>query len=273
MIKTKYLNKYYIKQYIINNCSFQEWRHNNYNDIIKTDKIIGYLFSVKEDTFNLKTLVLNLYLIKKDFYVKDGVSDIELGNDWELFLNKVYTDNSTKHVAVFKNPPIENWLDTKDNWCKKVATEYSKQFQKPYNDILSDVYFSIAKCYTKSNVYMGNLNYVKQTIKNDILMNIRHDKHKVYGDNLVSLNTVIGVAKDGNEQTLEDVIPEPEDLSEDSLEYRNIKDIVIKLLKNDFTDREIEQLINQRSIFLPQSLYKRLVRWRERHSIKEIYHD
>ena len=81
------LNKYYIKQFIINNYSSQEWLDKNYDEICKEDAIIGYAFNTREPNLSNTPEVLNLYLLKHKY--NDGkvsISRQELGDAWELFL-------------------------------------------------------------------------------------------------------------------------------------------------------------------------------------------
>lgn len=272
-IKSKFANKFYIKQYIINNVSFQEWADNHMVEKLKDNAIIGYLFSTKSNKFLEPTQVLNVYLIKREYYKKSEISMIELAKDWELFLLKCKESTDYKKHAVFKNPPIEEWLDTKDNWCKKVAGEISATFSMPFQDALSDTYYAIMVCYNKGTIYMGNLNYIKKSVYNKVLMELRANKRRVNLDSglAISLNTVIGSDSEDNEFTIMDIIPEEEKMTEDSLEYKMLLDNVTKLLSQTFSPREIEQILTKTPAQLPTNVYRRLLTWRYKHSIDEVY--
>lgn len=272
-IKSKFANKFYIKQYIINNVSFQEWADNHMVEKLKDNAIIGYLFSTKSNKFLEPTQVLNVYLIKREYYKKSEISMIELAKDWELFLLKCKESTDYKKQAVFKNPPIEEWLDTKDNWCKKVAGEISATFSMPFQDALSDTYYAIMVCYNKGTIYMGNLNYIKKSVYNKVLMELRANKRRVNLDSglAISLNTVIGSDSDDNELTIMDIIPEEEKMTEDSLEYKMLLDNATKLLSQTFSPREIEQILTKTPAQLPTNVYRRLLTWRYKHSIDEVY--
>ena len=265
------LNKYYIKQYIINDISFQEWSQTNLSEILDKNKIIGYLFTTLEPKLNEAGKILNLFLIRKEYYDKPSIAIEVLAKDWELFLFK--SSNSNKnYTSVFRNPPIDQWLDTKNNWCKKIAGELSKTFQMSFTEALSDVYLGIMQCYNKSNVYMGNLNYIRKTIYSIVLMRLRSNKSRLNLDNIMvcSLNTLIGTDKDGNELTLIDIIPAEEDISEDSVDYQFTLAKIKQLLSDSFSPREIDQLITQRTVYLPVNLYRRLLTWRNKHSVEEV---
>lgn len=275
MIKSKSINKFYIKQYILNNYNnFQEWSDMNYSNIHNKDAIIGYLFSVKEGNRLCETsYVLNLYLIKHEYYNGKEITINDLKNAWELFFIKCKTESSHTKKNLFANPPVEQWIDTKENWCKKLATQLSKQFDKSYDDTLSEIYYNIVRCYNKGNVYMGNLGYLRKTVVNALLMEKRANKNKIIQDNgnAISLDTVIIQDSDDEETTLMDMLEIKEEMTEDSLEYKEIKEKVVSMLSDTFSLREIDQLINNKQLYLPRSLYSRLLRWRKKHSIEEVY--
>lgn len=258
-------NKFYIKQYIINDNSFQDWANKNLNTLLAKDAIIGYIFNTKKTKDFAETpIILNLYLIDKEKSYNKSISVEKLGNAWELFFNK-YNNSKKQYVAVFQNPPFENWLDTKDNWCKKMANEISKTFGWSFGEALSETYIAILRCYHKGNVYLGNLNYLRKSIYNSVLMTLRETKAKL------SLDTVIGTDNENNELHLSDVVPAEEQLNEESLDYQLFFKSVKDLLSQSFSEREIDQIINYKTIYLPQNLYKRLLNWRQQHSMEELY--
>lgn len=268
-------NKYYIKQFIINDNSFQEWAQENLNTLLSTDAIIGYIFNTKKTkNFTETPVVLNLYLIDKDKQYNKSISEDKLGNAWELFFNK-FNNSNKDYIAVFQNPPIENWLDTKDNWCKKIASEISKTFGWTFDEALSEVYIAILKCYHKGNVYLGNLNYLKKSVYNSVLMSIRDNKKKIFCSTgkAISLDTVIGSDVENSELYLSDMIAAEELETEESLEYQMLLKSVKEMLRKTFSEREIDQIINYKSIYLPSALYKRLLDWRKKHSVEELYEE
>ena len=177
-----------------------------------------------------------------------------------------------QNKILFLNPPIQQWLDSKDNWCKKTASQMAKQYQYSYEEALSEVYYTIMCCYAKGTVYMGNLGYIKTAINNSFLMNIRMNKNRVNQDSglAVSLNTPINTESDDEEITLMDLIENDENIS-DKLEYEELKDKLTKLLNKHFSNREIDQLFNNKPVFLPLGLYRRLLAFRNTHKLEDIY--
>lgn len=253
------MNKYYIKQFVINNYTFQQWE-DKFSKEVNNSSIIGYLFYSRPNKFGEDSLLLNLYLINNSQYKGNTISREIINRDWEVFFNNPKS-------RVWKNPPIDIWLNTKNNWCKKIATKFSEQFNTSFEEILSDVYYSVIICYNKPNVYMGSLNYISKVIYNTILMNIRSNKHI----NDISLNTVISMDKDDNEITLEDLqIDENDDCGQSDLEFRDTYNKTIKALKLTFSNREIEQIVNNNPLYLDRNIYSRLLKWRMKHTSKEI---
>ena len=259
------LNKFYIKPLDITNMSFQEFEV-TMQDILKDDKLVGYFYDGKKPE---KTL--NLYLIKRKYY--DGPEICISDYTWKLFLSKTPESNN---YLLFENPPIELWLDTKNNWCKKIASILSKKFDMKYDEALSHLYMAVVKCYARGLAYMGNLSYVYKAAYHEILMYKRFCKKRFITENntgnTISMNTVIDTSSDGEDITLEDALPAPEDVSETSLGYRELLQNCKDLLSDSFSPREIEQIIllEGSETSLPINLYARLARWRNKHSVKEV---
>ena len=252
------LNKYYIKQFNITNSSFQEFIKTYFEDITKVDYIVGYLFIVE----NGKD-ILNIYLFKKRSvnFAFTPISLATFKNDWELFF-------VTKKL-LFKNPPIEMWLDTKNNWCKKLANHISKKFGITYDEALSEVYNGIMICYNNVTVYMGNLNYIKHTIINNLLKDIRYEKKRLTLNNpmVISLDQSFELDSEDDAIKLNEIIAAPEDCSEESSSYRETLKQCKKLLSGKFTEREIDMILTIDQSLLPRPLYKRLWNWRNEYFI------
>ena len=274
MIKSKEKHKFFIEQYILNNINnFQEWSKNTLNSILKENAIIGYLFSTREgNLLCAEPRVLNLYLINRKYYRGTEITLESLLQAWELFLFKCNTETNKNKKLTFVNPPIKEFIDTKENWCKKLATQLSRKYHKSFDEALSDVYYAIMRCYTRSNVYIGNLGYIEKTAHTLIMLEKRLNKVNVNQDsNLAcSLDQKIVESDDGEELTLLDIIAgDNKEMCE--LEYEQLKIQIANLLSKDFTSREIYQLLNKEPLFLPINLYKRLVLWRMKHKESELY--
>jgi len=253
------MNKYYIKQYVINNYSFQDWKTNFENDE-PNSVIVGYLFHTKSNKFGVNTSLLNLYLVNKKYYHQEGIRDEVIQQDWELFF--------TTYERRWHNPPLEIWLNTKDNWCKKLANKLSTKFNRTYEDALSDVYYAIIKCYNKKTIYMGSLDYISRSVTTDILMSLRKSRFYV-GE--ISSNEVLGTDKDGNELTIEDTLQdENDDCGQKDLEYQDVYKRCVDLMQQNFSDREIEQIITHPFKLLDRNVYQRLLKFRNKHSVEEV---
>lgn len=276
-IKSQEVNKYYIEQILLNEDNNPEkWSEKFYKEnICHNDKCIGYLFNLKESTKLASSIkVLNLYLIKPEYYLDDGVTLEEVIEKLREFntnceSQKVYN----RKMNVFKNPPIKQWLDTKENWCKKLANRIMQQFNWTFDDALSEVYFTVVKCYAKGHVYMGNLGYIQTAAFNEVKMAFRVNKNRLnleFG-NCESLDQILHEGGEDYENIiLGDVIKADKDEELREFEFKEFEQDCKNLLLKSFSQREIDQIINQRAGYLPIQLYRRLSKWRAQHSRKEL---
>lgn len=273
-IKSQEVSKYYIKQLLLNeDFNPETWTEEEYNNIIcHNDKCIGYLFSTKEGVkFADASKVLNIYLIKPKYFTNDGITKDELSRQWRDFLIRCDTETHHSKRNIFKNPPIEQWIDTKENWCKKLASKVSTQFGWTFDEALSEVYLTVMKCYSKGHVYMGNLGYIQTSVYNDVRMAIRFNKNRLNQDSglVDSLDqTVIESDNDDSISLIECVGQEDEALKE--VEYADFEKEVKDVLGKAFSPREIDQILSQRAGYLPMNLYRRLIKWRNQHNPSEF---
>lgn len=260
-------NKYYIEEFTLSNTNNPlTWTEESLLDALKGAKIIGYIFIVKENS----SYRLNLYLIHSGAY--DSVSLSELQIAWTQFINKLITEKSKNKRIVFKNPPLDEWIKTKENWCKQEAYKITKKFNWEFDEALSQVYWVIVKLYQKKTVYMGNLGYLQTAIMNSILRHHRFMRNRlvlghenvVSGDQWVKLS-----ADDDTLVTVFDTIG-VEDPYFAEQEYLDFEQEVRELMRDKFSDRELDQIFTQRSGYLPMNLYIRLLKWRAKHNIKEF---
>lgn len=277
-IKSKEPNKYYIEQIILTNennpgtwseCDIPEAM---FQSICRHDKLIGFLFSVKESVkFGMPTQVLNLYLIRPNYYTEEPISLKELNEAWKLFSDKVAQENHHSNMIVFKNPPIQNWMDTKENWCKKLAKKVADKFNWTFSEALSEVYYTVTKCYNKGHVYMGNLGYIQTSVYNNVKMTLRFNKNRINQDSkrCNSLDQVICESEDGEHLTLGDCIGN-EDESIEQLNYEALEKECMELLSEYFSEREIDQILKQKAGYLPMGLYRRLISFRQKHSPEDL---
>jgi hypothetical protein len=275
-IKSKFLNKFYIQQYIINGYnSFEEWSMSpsiNLEKALKREAIVGFFFTEQDGVqFSEPALVLNLYWIKREYYRGPEISVKTLREAWELFLFNCEQEEHSKH-RLFQNPPIELWLDTKDNWCKKLARTLAEQFDKSFQEALSNVYLVIMQSYRRNTVYMGNLGYIRKAAYNRMLMDLRYNKCRINQDsgNAISLDTVV-YSEGEDELSLLDMLPSDEE-TDDELMYKEILEKAKELLSKTFSPREIDQILTQPQVkYLPLGLYRKLMRWRNAHNVGELY--
>lgn len=203
--------------------------------------IIGYY---------LKDTLLTLYLLNNINYSKK----ISLDK-----LKEAYNHHIKTGITIFHNPPIEEWILTKENWCKRIADKVSKQFNMTFDDALSEVYFNIVTLYKNPKVYIGSLLYIQRSIYNRILMNIRYAKRRLQ---MTSLDEIVNIDDEG-EMSLGDIIGE-EDTFPTELEYKEEIEGIKQIMKKSFSDREINEICNY-TINSNHPLYRRLLSWRKKY--------
>lgn len=266
-------HKYFIESLIINEDNNpKHWTPEDFERVTKGHACIGYLFATKQRKVGYDK-VLNLYLINRKYYRKSEVDNLSIKMAFATFEMKCADypeDNQYKKRMVFRNPPIEEWLATKDNWITKTANSLAESWQISFDEALSSIYFIVTEFYHRGDVYMGNLNYVYIGVLNKLRMKERHDKNRLYGKNVISGESARYVDKDGNIESWFDTIGEddPKHAERDTKEF--MEDLR-RLMSDKFSKREIDQIFNCISVsYLPQNLYKRLLDWRKAHSFKEV---
>ena len=277
-IKSQEISKYYIEQIILTDDNNPDlWDEQYYKETIcHGDKCIGYLFNLKEAT-NLvsRAKVLNLYLIKPEYYLEDSIENDELREKLKLFeANCAESEEYNHKMNVFRNPPLKNWMDTKENWCKKLAHKITQQFNLTFEDALSEVYYTVVKCYSKSFVYMGNLGYIQTAAYNNIRLRYRVESKTLNQDynGCDSLDQTISSQNEDNETVrLMDVIPAEKDSKLVEFEYNELEADCKKLLSDTFSPRDIDQIIKNGAGYLPMNIYRKLLKWRKQHSKAELF--
>ena len=101
------------------------WTEEEYNIITNNEVVIGYF--MKLDGTEMK---MNIYLIPEKYCRGNIVTKNDLKLAYIQWLVNI-KHNQNKTLVQFHNPPIENWLDTKEQWIKKTANKLSKTFDKP----------------------------------------------------------------------------------------------------------------------------------------------
>lgn len=230
------------------------------------ERIIGYVFRTLKDKFNAKSMILSLYTIDKPRQ-KDEVSLDELKEAFQTWLLKLTTNEKSYY---WRNPPLDMWLETKENWMNKLCHRWSKQFNKEFDDILSHCYMGVIRAYNKG--YIGSLNYVQRSMMNEILMDIRYMRNQL--DDKVtnlSLDTVVPDSNTHDEIRYSETFGE-DDKRYTDYDYEKVVEAMRKKLSAKFSDREIDQIIQAegRSISLPHNLYRRLINWRSKNKKEDF---
>lgn len=256
-IKNRKDNQYYQIEYILT----EDNNPSNWDrfDIEEDEIVIGYLF-LNRDKRKLasEVMTLTIFVINKRYYIEGEVTLKELKDKWEII--KINKDKS------FKNPPLENWLDTKQNWCNQTARKLSLKYNMLFEETLSDLYYVITILYNKT--YMNSLNYIYRAAENEILMRLRYNKRRQNVNNTVSLDSIL-LIDENDALSLSDIIGE-DDPEMIRLEQQELVDKALSILSESFSQREIKMLLSYKSVELPQPLYKRFRRWTQKHSMREL---
>lgn len=272
-IKSCEVNKYFIENYVLDGMiAIPNWTEEYFTEVTKGHAVIGFLFSTKPGKFGLKVRTLNLYLINRKYYRKSEVTLSELVKAWVEFEEKCikYPDLKDHNKRnVFKNPPIEEYFKTKDNWIRKIAKTISEHNFCSYDEAICEINYTICKLYNKPHVYMGNLSYVQTAIWNDLRMVHRHEKIRItlHNKNVVSLYGVIAHNKEGNELTIDDIVG-VEDKEHAERDFKEFEEECRNLMRSSFSDRELDQIFEQKAGYLPMNLYRRLIKWRNKNMDK-----
>lgn len=247
------------------------WAYENtFYSRIDYEEIIGYYIGLKTGKFGNKYIQVVLYTINncRDC---DIISTKTLRDKYEQWLLNIKEESKTTHHC-WQNPPLDMWLATKNEWVIKKSYKYAKQFNITVPETMSFIYEAIINCYTKG--YVGNLNYVERAIVNTILMDFRYNKNYNTLQALsISLDDTIENSLVGQDSpaSLAEAIGEEDKGYEDN-EFEYVKEKLCKKLESYFSKREIEQIIasDGKRALLPLSLYRKLLRWREKHSKEEF---
>lgn len=227
--------------------------------------IIGYVFRYKND----KPIVLIYTIEEKYLETKDKLITNNVLRS--AFLQWLESLQENSKSIIFRNPPIKEWLDTKEEWCYKIARKLSIKYHKTFDSALSAVFFVIMKCYNSNKVYIGNLYYIEQCAVNKIKAEMVYMRNRLTGEHpmVISLDATpseLNASLDESIRSFHELLTEVE--TDNVKEQREIIDKAIADLKRDFSAREIEQILNN-SGYLPMPLYRRLLKWRKEHKLED----
>ena len=266
MTSKKYKHQYELVQFVLtaeNNPTI--WTDEKLREMLQNKVMIGYMFRSKANQH-----IVNIYTIEEKYLItKEKLVTIDnLKNAFVCWSETLKVNNK---AMVFRNPPIKEWLDTKEEWCKKTARHLSIKYNKTFDDALSAVYFVVMKCYNDPRVYMGNLYYIEQCAHNKIKGNIVFMRNRLSGEHplVMSLDQKVSenIFTDDSEISFHEIIMPM--VQEDNSELH--KEIIAKAIKDleySFSPREIDQILNNKG-YLPMSLYRRLLKWRKEHKMED----
>lgn len=242
------------------------WTNEKLKEMLQDKVMIGYMFRSKGEQHTV-----SIYTIEAK-YLKTKDRLVTIDNLKSAYLQWLESLIENEKSIVFRNPPIQEWLDTKDEWCRKTARKLSLKYNKTFDDALSAVYFVVMKCYNDGRVYMGNLFYIEQCAHNKIKKNIVYMRNRLTGEHplVISLDATPSEYNESlgdSTLTFHEIISE-EDIGDNTEELRQIIDNAIEGLKQEFSPREIDQILNNRG-YLPMPLYRRLLKWRKTHKMED----
>lgn len=243
-----------------------KWTETDLKRISGNKLVVGYIFKPIK-TAESQSL-LNLYVIKAEALDESHtVIDITwLQNAFMQWLESLSEDPKS---FVFRNPPLDKWLETKDNWIKKVTSKLAETYNKTYDECLSALYMSVLHCYHKGNIYIGNLYYLVTSAHNRIRIEHRFMKNRLCGEHpdAVHLDAVpsdFNASLDDSISSFHEIVGGVEDPYVEQDKHLEM----VKAIKNDmlkeFSEREIDQIINSPG-YLPNTLYRKLLKWRKDH--------
>ncbi len=248
------------------------WSDDSFKSRIDGKVIVGYIIRAKKNNDGYDC-IMNLYTCDIDRLLKSSYSKIvtidTLREKYLEWLSEV--KDNVKSIS-FQNPPLTEWLETKDNWCMKVAGELSKKYFMPFDEVMSVIYYTIVDCYNKPKVYMGNLYYIEIAVNNNIKSDMKFMRNRLHGDNpnMIHLDASpgdYGAQVDEGVKSFYEMIPSPNP-EIDNFKLEELKKLIIKDLSKEFSEREIDQIINNPK-YLTRSLTRRLHKWRETHKMED----
>lgn len=236
------------------------WVEEDLKSKLNGEVVVGYMLRIHNENFGIVLYsILEKYLSSKDSII----SLQTLQNAFEQWLESLQEDPGS---VVFRNPPIEEWLDSKDNWLKKVSGNLAKTYNRTYDECLSELYYVIMTCYNKQTVYLGSLNYIVTTAHNAIKKEYNYMKNRLTGSHPLAIH--LDASPSDFNASLEDSVESFHELigeldpSFEQLEFEELREAILKDMSSEFSPREIDQILNYNN-FLPDQLYRKLLRWRK----------
>lgn len=229
--------------------------------------VVGYILKNESKTTTPQP-VLNLYTINSNHLSEPDkiISALTLKNVFLQWLESLVEDSKS---YMFRNPPLEEWLETKQNWIKKLTAKLALSYNKTYDDCLSTLHMTILHCYNKADIYLGNLHYIVVAVNNNLKLEYRYMLNRLHGNHpdAVHLDAVpsdFNAALDDSISSLHEIIAGVEDPYFKDERSEDRRKSILDDLREEFSEREIDQIVNMPG-YLPMSLYRKLLKWRKTH--------
>jgi len=244
-----------------------KWAESDLSRLTDNQVVVGYILRTIKIETEIASL-LNLYVVDHDDVTDTNkiITLQGLKNVFSQWLECLVEDPNT---FLFRNPPLDKWLETKENWIKKITHKLSLAYSKAYDECLSSLYTTILHCYNKENVYMGNLHYLIVSVNNRIKIEHRYLRNRLQGEhpNAIHLDAVpsdFNGSLEDSISSLHEIIGGAEDPSVQREKTLEVFSAIKADLLEDFSEREIDQIINSPG-YLPNTLYRKLLKWRKSH--------
>ena len=250
------------------------WDDEAYNQIVEKNTVVGYLLSVKHGN-QKENMAMNLYLLPPTTFYEGKLETIQLtlADLKTAFLQWLELITTDPNSFQFRNPPLDLWLETRLNWINALCLRLHQKYGTDISEALSTAYMTILKLYGKGNVYIGNLHYLEIAIHTSIKKEHYYMKNRLTGGhkNAIHLDASPGefsLFLDNDVTDFHEILMMPTWVTEEEKRYDEIWEAMKEDLKEDFSEREIEQICKGSGYMLP-SLYRRLLTWRKNHSMED----
>ncbi len=250
------------------------WTDNQYAAINEDNTVVGYLLSNRL-TGSKAGMSLNLYLLPPSSLYVDNLTTIRLTHTdlRTAFLQWLEVLISNPGSFQFRNPPLDLWLDTRLNWINALCIKVHNKYGTDIGEALSSAYMTILKLYNKGNVYIGNLYYLEIAIYTAIKKEHYYMKNRLTGKHpdAIHLDATPGEFSksiDNDVSSFHEIITAPDWDTEEEKRYNEIWEHMKEDMKEEFSEREIEQICKG-SAYMSMPLYRRLLKWRATHSIED----
>lgn len=247
------------------------WDETAYKAIVDSNTVVGYLLSIKPN----QLMSLNLYLLPPNTFYEGSLESIqlthaELKNAFLQWLELLIT---APNSFQFRNPPLDLWLDTRLNWINALCVKIHQKYGTDINEALSTAYMTILKLYNKGNIYIGNLHYLEIAIYSAIKKEHYYMRNRLTGQHpdAIHLDATPGEftqSIDNDVSSFHEIIMIPTWETEEEKRYAEIWANMKEDLKEDFSEREIEQICKG-TVYVSMPLYRRLLAWRKTHKLED----